>query len=362
MKTGISINELATQVKANRARIRDFDVDTRSLAMDPASGRFTLSARENEVLTVDGNSLFHSQVADRLGIPSKYYDRMREQEPGLLAQNVNTWLHDKPERRLVRTYSPQAASPAMGVDRSVPSLGRAFLSDRYRPLDNFAMMEAILPPLFDSGLTVASSQITDERLYLQLVTEKIQAEICPNEHVRVNDPVQLGLVVSNSETGCGALTISLMVYRLVCRNGLIVAEEDSGFRKAHLGGRIFAESDVYLTQATRQKKDDALWSEARDVITAGVTQANLDRLVKKIEGVAQVKLDDPVKTVELVSDRYGFNDDERDSIMKHLISGGDPTKWGLVNAITRTAEDAPSYDRAIELEAIGGKYMMTGNN
>ena len=358
----MTINELATQVKENRSRIRDFDMDTRAITMDPTSGRFNLLAKNAEIITVDGNPLFHDQIAERLGIPSKYYDRMRAEAPGLLADNVNTWLHDKPERRLVRTYGPRAASPAMGVDKSVPSVGRAFLSDRYRPLDNFAMMEAILPPLFDSGLTVASSQITDQRLYLQLVTEKIQAEIRPNEHVRVNDPVQLGLIVSNSETGCGALTISLMVYRLVCRNGLIVAEEDSGFRKAHLVGRIFAESDIYLTQATRQKKDDALWSEARDVITAGVTQANLDRLVKKIEGVAQVKLEDPVKTVELVSDRYGFNDDERDSIMKHLIAGGDPTKWGLVNAITRTAEDVPSYDRAVELEAIGGKYMMTGNN
>ena len=31
--------------------------------------------------------------------------------------------------------------------------------------------------------------------------------------------------------------------------------------------------------------------------------------------------------------------------------------WGLANAVTRSAEDCESYDRAIEMERIGGQVI-----
>uniref|UniRef100_B8HYZ5 Uncharacterized protein n=1 Tax=Cyanothece sp. (strain PCC 7425 / ATCC 29141) TaxID=395961 RepID=B8HYZ5_CYAP4 len=34
-----------------------------------------------------------------------------------------------------------------------------------------------------------------------------------------------------------------------------------------------------------------------------------------------------------------------------------PCAYGLLNAITRTAQDVSSYDRATELEAIGSKVL-----
>ena len=43
--------------------------------------------------------------------------------------------------------------------------------------------------------------------------------------------------------------------------------------------------------------------------------------------------------------------------MPHLIRGGDLSAWGLANAVTRTAEDVPDYDRATELEAAGGRVI-----
>jgi hypothetical protein len=43
--------------------------------------------------------------------------------------------------------------------------------------------------------------------------------------------------------------------------------------------------------------------------------------------------------------------------MRHLIEGGDLSAWGLGNAITRSAQDVDSYDRATELEAVGGKVI-----
>jgi len=49
--------------------------------------------------------------------------------------------------------------------------------------------------------------------------------------------------------------------------------------------------------------------------------------------------------------------DEQSSVLRHLIEGGDLSRWGLANAVTRAAADVESYDRSTELEAIGGAVV-----
>ena len=56
---------------------------------------------------------------------------------------------------------------------------------------------------------------------------------------------------------------------------------------------------------------------------------------------------------------FGLNAGERQSMLKHLIEGGDLSRYGLVNAVTRTAEDVASYDRATEIEMIGYELVTT---
>ena len=51
------------------------------------------------------------------------------------------------------------------------------------------------------------------------------------------------------------------------------------------------------------------------------------------------------------------------AVLRHLVDntdrpgGIDLTQYGLMNAITRTAQDAETYDRATELEKIGGSVI-----
>ena len=70
------------------------------------------------------NPLAHQQIASRLGIPIKYYQRMQAEAPALLDENVNNLLEQTPAKRMVRV-----------MDGNV----RAFLSDLYRRLDNYSM-------------------------------------------------------------------------------------------------------------------------------------------------------------------------------------------------------------------------------
>ena len=67
---------------------------------------------------------------------------------------------------------------------------------------------------------------------------------------------------------------------------------------------------------------------------------------------------DPIKAVEVLSERFQFSQTERSGIFRHLIQGADLSSYGLVNAVTRTAQDIAYYDRATELERFGGQLLV----
>lgn len=71
---------------------------------------------------------------------------------------------------------------------------------------------------------------------------------------------------------------------------------------------------------------------------------------------------DPVKAIELTARRLNLGEGEQKSILRHLIEGGDLTRYGVFNAITRAAEDIESYDRATELERAGGQIITLAAN
>lgn len=66
---------------------------------------------------------------------------------------------------------------------------------------------------------------------------------------------------------------------------------------------------------------------------------------------------DPVKTVEILADRYMLNQNERGGILRHFIMGRDNSRYGLINAVTRASQDLEDYSRATELERLGGELL-----
>jgi hypothetical protein len=132
-------------------------------------------------------SLARRQLAEKLKIPFHYFERMRTEQPRLLDHNVNTWLQADGDRRMVRT-----------LDGDI----RAILSDRYRRLDNYDLAENVLPILHRlRDARFESVELTETRMYLKVVTPKIEYEIAPG------DIVQAGVVICNSEVGEGTLWV-----------------------------------------------------------------------------------------------------------------------------------------------------------
>ena len=239
--------------------------------------------------------------------------------------------------------------------RTMDGNARAFLSDRYRPLDNFDLATAVLPKLRDTFCEVKSSELTESRFYVQAVTDRVTAE------VGRGDVVQAGMVISNSEVGLGSVKVEPLVFRLVCLNGMIVA--DSSIRKYHVDRRgqefdLLDGAAEFYRDETRKLDDRSFFAKVQDVVEATLDQVKFGRIVERLQEAAERRIEgDPVKVVEVTAKRADLSEGEQRSVLRYLIEGGDLSQWGLTNAVTRTAEDAESYDRAVELERVGGRVI-----
>lgn len=203
MKQGMkSIENLYGELIRQREARMDLIADTRSLSVSTENGSSTLSIfTDKDIYNFKVTDIAHRQIADRLGIPFKYYERMMNEYPKLLDENINSWLKFKVEKRMLRTLDGKL---------------RAFLSNRYRRLDNLELVDHILPVIAQmKNCSIVSCDITETHLYLKVINKSMKAEITEG------DIVQAGFVVSNSEIGLGALKVEPLVYRLVCKNGMI---------------------------------------------------------------------------------------------------------------------------------------------
>lgn len=337
MKTGRPLNEVMMELNRQNQRKKDYIGSAQALRLFDDGQTFEIGSTSG-AQQFGTTRLFHRQVASALGIPAKYYDIMQSQKPELLARNVNTWLSDRENSYMIRT-----------MDYGGGRVARALLSDRYRRIDNMEIASAVLPLFAGSDqYEVVSSEVTEDRMYLKILSRRLEMEVVPGDYV------QAGVVISNSEVGLGSVNVQPLVYRLVCSNGLIV--NDMGERKNHVGRAAKAVEDSFhiYSDETMEAEDKAFLLKLRDVTMAAIEEGRFAQVVGKLKESAGIPITGKVtEVVGLTGKTYGFNTDEQDSILRYLISGGDLSKYGLSNAITRASQDVESYDRATALEGIG---------
>lgn len=339
MKTGRSLRSLAEELDRQQQAKKDLVLCSSLLRhRTDEHGHTHLLVDETEgEIRYGVTALARRQLAEKLRIPLPYFERMRLNEPLLLDRNVNTWLQTD-ERRMLRTLDGEV---------------RAVLSERYRRLDNYDLAEYVLPLLQQlPQVAFMSMELTDTRLYLKCVTPPVCYEIAPG------DVVQAGVVISNSEVGHGCLSVQPLLYRLICRNGLIAS--DHTLRKTHLG-RIAVNDDAPLTvfqDDTLRADDQAFFLKVRDVVQSAVSEVTFRQLAQKLQNTRGIALvGNPVKTIEVLGQRYGLNESECSGVLRHLIQGGELSGYGLVNAVTHFSGEVDDYDRATEFELLGGKLI-----
>ena len=353
MKTGHNLQEVVQTIMAQKEASRDFLAPARAMEM------VVIGDEPQIALRGDGyplKPLAHRQLAEHTQIPKAYYDRMVADDPRLLAHNVNTWLARSDDTRLVRTFGP---GPGGGI--------RAYLSDRFRPLDNYDLAEAILPDILGRNWDIRSCEVTETRLYLKIVSQDIAAEIPPG-HINVRDggtthTVHPGLTITNSEVGLGALSVEPTVHWQHCLN---LATLNASVRRAHSGKRLSAgESpdggliEAYISDATRQLETQAVFARVKDVVHATLTEQVFRRMITQVAASSADRLlaSQAEAVVEVLAQQHDLAEPTRKRVLDHLFDSGDLSRYGLSGAVTRASQDEPDYETATTMERVGGHLI-----
>lgn len=365
MKAGLSLTELAAKLEADKARIKDYVVDTRELHV--LTGETGTEVKLPGVEELVPTQHFHRQLGTDLKVRADLYDRLRSTHPALYDGLINGLLdgwskdHDgKTGKRMIRTYTDGGPN-GQGIARAV-------MSDSYRRIDNFDLATAVLPIIGQiPNVQIPTCQVTESKMYIKVVAPLTQVDlndlIKPGVHKFLDDDgnpdyMQAGFVLQNSEVGNGSLSIDHMLFRLRCLNGLIVGK---ALRKTHVGSKVEVGEDYSIYRDETVAADDkALMMKVQDAVTAAVDETKFKQLCAQFADATDTKpMEDPIEAMKVLAPTVGLTEGESKSVLQHLIKGGDLTKFGAINAITRTAQDVESYDRSVELETLAATEVMS---
>jgi len=330
---------------------------------------------------------FHDQLAEKLGIPSKYYERMATTAPALLARNANHWLRESSKRHLIRGFKTE--------DGRI--IGRAFLSDRYRVLDHAdlavtalrAALEATsgrdLPPPVCFGwnlsersfdLLLVSPHICADLLSDDPMPPDVQQSIVEtvalggdpaHEVMKVRSEhdqggrrlIFAGIRIRNSETGRGGFRVEVVGLDWVCKNRAIRGIE---MAQVHLGRAL--NEELLTSPETRAKENEVIFMKAADAVRGAFDHETWDKLVDTLRQSRKVRILPITEAVDAVARREGLTDAVKNGVLaayRREVADHD-TLFDLQNAITAVAREtrnpmdgAADPDRAEDLEMLAAR-------
>jgi len=154
-------------------------------------------------------------ISYRLGIPFQY---LKKCPPDIQALNMNYWIDHEKNDQLFFRYDGEDV--------------RAIFTPKYKPVDNFEIMER-LDSLGYGPDTRVQCKLDQEFMLLSIMDG--------NKAFHINgDKFKPGVSISNSEVGLASLGIAAFVLRLVCLNGLI-RKTEIGASYRHVSTKILSE-------------------------------------------------------------------------------------------------------------------------
>jgi hypothetical protein len=383
------LNDLVALLRDNHTRKLDVVAPATCITADDQAN-LVLAGTEAEI-TDDGvtptdgtyrpTRVCDDGLASRLGIPAGYLRRLRDQHPQLWAQNVRGWLGhaDNADRKyLVRCLRGDAGGAGVA---------RAFLSDSFAMIDHLDVLMAALDGIRQAGIAVdippGGCDLTDSRMYVKIQAPQVAAlapvllagyrspfaqgetrfshggwdlagarAAAANEGQGYEDGaepvVYAGLVLTNSEVGTGMMTIAPELVIQVCRNGLTMAGE--ALRRQHLGAKL--DAGVIRWSADTEKRNLAVVTgQARDAVATFLDVDYLTHKINELEQTAGKRVEDPAKTIEVVSRKLKYDDATQRDILRHFTLGGQATAGGVMQAVTSVAQIVPDADLQARMES-----------
>jgi len=223
-------------------------------------------------------------------------------------------------------------------------VAQAIVSDRYRWLNHERVLDEALA-VTDKGQVT----LTDLMLRVRAQTEQFMVQPWDNmANVSTDDLHSVGFEILNSETRNLAISVAPYVLRLVCTNGLVVAEKNLAqiWKQKHM-----VDPDSALRTVREIINDPERWEEVAEIY-ADNAEAMSRMLLRDAQGQTDIR--DVALDLEAQIGR------KRWLVIWEDLQSQKPrvalTRWDLLNAITRYAQDqAPDMRRG--LEAYAGIYM-----
>lgn len=318
------LDDFMREIEADKFGKKDFRINNDCLKMDDDGSLVGESDDQSFVLKL--NEWGRNQVLWRTGATgfNKYgsylHEIGREKE---LADLFNMHMERLVERRGIKKW----------LVRAKGGTARAVLTDRYSMLDNDFLADNIYKYFKDIDVSVVGNNISD--VYMNIRIKINDMTISANND---SDPLSVALHVVNSEVGASSIVVYPVVYRQVCSNGMVV-EYGTGqkFRQRHL-----------VSADEGQEKINA---KVADAIKAG------DVAISEFLKTKDVKISNPKEVIERLAKDQKYNDKLLESIQESFKVENDYTKYGVINAFTRSARDF-DYEKRIEIERFAGSLLM----
>jgi hypothetical protein len=343
MKQGMSLQQMAAQVIDNSEKAMDYVVPVKNMEFHITENgiQYMAGVQHHGMISGDMTPYALRQAQTNLGVPAKFADVLMTEDRPLLEHIMNERAHSSDDNRMLRTIDNKI------VGNVSPSFSRLY--------DNDTILKALLPSITGEEFEVKTCNLNDQMMHLSVMTPKLRGE------VKVGDVVQGGIRARNSGVGASRMFFARLAERLWCLNGCTNSEIVDSYTRIHRGGR--QPLGILMADDTLAAHQTAIALEIRDTIHQLLSPEIFEQEIQLMRDTTERRIEgDVVKAIEELGKIVSYTKDEGSQILKHLIEGGDLTQWGMLNAVTRYAQDVDDYDRSMQMEAIGGKVLTLKPN
>jgi hypothetical protein len=404
-----SLTDLVAILNTHADRARDVIVNPSMIRFEGGLIRLDAPGLADARMGADYRPMatFDSGLAERLPLRRDYITWMREQRPDIFAATLNALFHgsDGPEgtfpaddrRFMLRLFAGDPGQPGMA---------RAFVSNKYQPLDSITVVMTALQILQDREIRKAlglpadhditdgdrqmfaemnpggmaaipgspeirNCNLTEDTLDLQITVPGIAAVskladgyrnpfradgasravnwAPPGARPKRGQHVWAGVRIRTNEVGFGALTVTPMALYCVCDNGQVVPQ--LAHKAVHAGVRLEDEGIIRWSDATRTKAKELVLAKLTDAFDTFLSEDFLaGRLLPLIEEGIETPVADPAATIEVVARKCSFNDVQQANLLQCFTLGGRADVGGVVAAVTAAAQMQADPADALDME------------
>jgi hypothetical protein len=249
-------------------------------------------------------------ICYRMGIPHYYLEKC---PPDLQRENMNYWIEKEKNEDLFFRFDNTEV--------------RAIFTPKYKPVDNFEVLER-LDSLGYKPDTQVQCSLDSDFMMLNIPDG--------NKTFSVNgDKMTPGVGISNSEVGLASLSVAAFFLRLVCTNGMISKTEVSASYR-HVSFKILKELPEVLEKVS----------------------VELGMQKEKFLISVETKVPDPLNTILNFNRQFQMGKPEQEAVEWAWPFEQGETMFNIVNCYTRAAQfEGLSAESSHRLQKMGGNIL-----